>query len=70
VFMVMFSWALLVFTVIVLFGSISIYHVVMFSGVISVCGCAFLSFVDILVVIFLGFIGVRGCYSLGVSWCS
>jgi hypothetical protein len=61
VFMVMFSWALLVFTVIVLFGFINICHVVMFSGVISVCGCAFLSFVDILVVTFLGFIGVRDC---------
>jgi hypothetical protein len=70
VFMVMFSWALLVFTIIVLLGSIGICHVVMFSGVINVCGCAFLSFVDILVIIFLGFIGVRSCCSLGVSWCS
>lgn len=69
-FTVMFSWALLVFTVIVLLGSIGICHVVMFFCAINVCGCAFMSIVDILVVTFLGFIGVHGCCSLGVSWCS
>jgi hypothetical protein len=62
----MLSSTLLVFTIIVLLSSMGIHHVVMFSWVIGVCACALLSFVDILVVVFLGSIGVRSCCSFGV----
>jgi hypothetical protein len=66
VFMVMFSSALLVFTIIVLLGSIGIHHVVMFSWAIGVCGHVLFSSIDILIIAFLGSIGVCDCCSLGV----
>jgi len=62
----MLSSTLLVFTIIVLLNSMGIHHVVMFSWVIGVHARALLSFVDILVIVFLGSIGVRGCFFFGV----